>query len=44
MSFLNQPTPPHFDDDSEENVEKIHLMGLHWWEEFGETALKFIED
>lgn len=32
------------DDDSEENLEKIHLMGLHWWEEFGETALKFIED
>ena len=32
------------DDDSEDNLEKIHLMGLHWWEEFGETALKFIED
>jgi len=32
------------DDDSEENLEKIHLMGLHWWEEFGEITLKFIED
>jgi patatin-like phospholipase/acyl hydrolase len=32
------------DDDSEENLEKIHLMGLHWWDEFGEKTLKFIED
>ena len=32
------------DDNSEENLEKIHLMGLHWWEEFGEKTLKFIED
>jgi patatin-like phospholipase/acyl hydrolase len=32
------------DDDSEENIEKIHLMGLDWWSEFGESALNFIED
>lgn len=32
------------DDNSEENLEKIHLMGLHWWKEFGDKALKFIED
>jgi hypothetical protein len=32
------------DDDSESNIEKIHLMGLDWWSEFGEDALKFIED
>ena len=32
------------DDDSDENIEKIHLMGLNWWEEFGEKTLKFIED
>ena len=32
------------DDDSEENLEKIHLMGLDWWSEFGESALNFIED
>ena len=32
------------DDDSEENLEKIHLMGLHWWEKFGEITLNFIED
>ena len=32
------------DDDSEENIEKIHLMGLDWWSEFGERALNFIED
>jgi predicted acylesterase/phospholipase RssA len=32
------------DDDSEENIEKIHLMGLDWWSEFGKSALNFIED
>ncbi len=32
------------DDDSEENIEKIHLMGLEWWSRFGDQALKFIED
>ena len=30
------------DDDSEENLEKIHLMGMEWWTEFGEDALEFI--
>ena len=32
------------DDDSDENIEKIHLMGLEWWSEFGEETIKFIED
>jgi hypothetical protein len=32
------------DDNSEENIEKIHLMGLEWWGEYGEETLKFIED
>jgi len=32
------------DDDSEKNLEKIHLMGLDWWSEFGKSALNFIED
>tara|TARA_B100001057_G_scaffold204249_1_gene204983 strand:+ start:475 stop:1398 length:924 start_codon:yes stop_codon:yes gene_type:complete len=31
------------DDDSEENLEKIHLMGMEWWSEFGEETLKFVE-
>ena len=31
------------DDDSDENLEKIHLMGMEWWSEFGEEALKFVE-
>ena len=31
------------DDDSEENLEKIHLMGMDWWSEFGEETLKFID-
>ena len=32
------------DDDSDENLEKIHLMGMEWWSKFGDDALKFIED
>ena len=32
------------DDDSEENLERIHLMGMEWWSKFGDDALKFIED
>ena len=32
------------DDDSEVNLEKIHLMGMNWWSEFGEKTLKFLED
>ena len=32
------------DDDSGENLEKIHLMGLDWWSKFGEEVIKFIED
>ena len=32
------------DDDSEENLEKIHLMGMEWWSEFGEDTLKFLEN
>tara|TARA_B100000963_G_scaffold102587_2_gene88808 strand:- start:1692 stop:2618 length:927 start_codon:yes stop_codon:yes gene_type:complete len=32
------------DDDSDENIEKIHLMGMEWWSLFGEKALKFIEN
>ena len=32
------------DDDSDENLEKIHHMGMEWWSKFGDDALKFIED
>ena len=32
------------DDDSDENIEKIHLMGLEWWSEFGDETLRFIEE
>ena len=32
------------DDDSEENLERIHLMGMDWWSLYGEEALKFIEN
>ena len=31
------------DDDSEENLERIHLMGMDWWTNYGEKALKFID-
>ena len=32
------------DDDSDENLEKIHLMGLDWWSNYGKNAVSFIED
>ena len=32
------------DDDSEENLERIHLMGMEWWTEYGDSVLKFIEE
>lgn len=32
------------DDDSEENLEQIHLMGLDWWSKFGQNTINFIED
>jgi patatin-like phospholipase/acyl hydrolase len=31
------------DDDSEENIERIHLMGMEWWDMFGEKTIEFIE-
>ena len=43
---INSPLGPvnrFLDDDSEENLEKIHLMGMEWWSEFGEETLKFLE-
>lgn len=32
------------DDASEENLEKIHLLGLTWWDIFGEETIKFINE
>ena len=32
------------DDASDENLEKIHKLGLNWWEEFGEETINFIND
>lgn len=32
------------DDDSDENIEKIHLLGLDWWSKFGDKAIKFLFD
>ena len=31
------------DDDSEENLERIHLMGMEWWTRYGEETISFIE-
>jgi len=31
------------DDSSGPNLEKIHLMGMNWWDEFGDSALKFLD-
>jgi uncharacterized protein len=30
------------DDNSEVNLERIHLMGMDWWTEFGAQAKKFL--
>ena len=30
------------DDDSDENLEKIHLLGLDWWSKFGDKTIKFL--
>jgi patatin-like phospholipase/acyl hydrolase len=32
------------DDASSENLEKIHKLGLNWWEEFGQEVINFIND
>ena len=28
---------------TEENLEKIHLMGMEWWSDYGEQALNFLD-
>ena len=33
----------YLDDDSEENLEKIHLMGMEWWSKFGQETMKFLD-
>jgi hypothetical protein len=30
------------DDTSEINLERIHLMGMEWWSEFGNLTIKFV--
>ena len=30
------------DDNSEVNLERIHLMGMEWWSEFGEETSEFL--
>mgnify|MGYP005658295013 FL=1 len=32
------------DDDSDINLEKIHLMGMEWWKEFGDETMEFLQD
>ena len=32
------------DDSSDDNLEKIHLMGMEWWSEFGEQTQDFLKD
>lgn len=31
------------DDSSDENLEKIHLMGMEWWSDYGDETMKFLE-
>ena len=30
------------DDTSDINLERIHLMGMDWWSEFGEDVTEFL--
>ena len=30
------------DDTSDVNLERIHLMGMEWWSEFGKTSTDFL--
>ena len=32
------------DDASKENIEKIHRLGIYWWELYGKDVIKFIND
>ena len=32
------------DDSSDDNLEKIHLMGMEWWSDFGEQTQDFLKD
>ena len=42
---VNSPTGlvnRRMDDTSDLNLERIHLMGMEWWSEFGEDTLEFL--
>ena len=42
---INSPTGlvnRRMDDSSDVNLERIHLMGMHWWSEFGEQTEEFL--
>jgi hypothetical protein len=30
------------DDMSDTNLQRIRLMGMEWWSDFGEDTLKFL--
>jgi hypothetical protein len=30
------------DDTSDANLERIHLMGMEWWSEFGQETTDFL--
>jgi len=43
---VNSPTGQvnrRMDDNSGVNLERINLMGMEWWSEFGDLALKLID-
>ena len=42
---INSPTGlvnRRMDDNSEINLERIHLMGMEWWSEFGDKTRQFL--
>ena len=44
LSFVEAKIDFPDEELPEENLERIHLMGMEWWKEYGEAALKFIEE
>ena len=42
---VNSPTGlvnRRMDDTSDVNLERIHLMGMEWWSEFGQETTEFL--
>ena len=41
LDFRGRESLEH--EGAEENLERIHLMGMEWWTKYGEETISFIE-